>query len=110
MSDLAPRERLQRVLADKPVDRPPVTCTGDMMNAAIVEVMQEEGAPQLSAAHFSSEAMATLAERIHAETGFENLGAPFCMTVEPEVFGSRIDPGDLFLVVTAFPGVTIETS
>ena len=95
MNDLAPRERLQRVLADKPVDRPPVICTGGMMNAAIVQVMQGEGAPQLPAAHFSSEAMATLAERIHSETAFENLGVPFCMTVEPEVLGSRIDPGNL---------------
>jgi len=39
--------------------------------------------------------MAELAQRIQQATGFENLGVPFCMTVEPEVLGSRIDPGSL---------------
>jgi MtaA/CmuA family methyltransferase len=94
MSDLAPRERLERVLADQPVDRPPVICTGGMMNAAVVQVM-EEGGPRLPDAHFSPEAMAQLAENIQAATGFENLGVPFCMTVEPEILGSRIDHGTL---------------
>jgi len=28
-------------------------------------------------------------------TGFENIGVPFCMTVEAELFGSRIDHGTL---------------
>ena len=95
MSELAPRERLGRVLAKQDVDRPPVICTGGMMNAAVLGVMEEEDAPKLPAAHFSAEAMATLAERVHEATGFENLGVPFCMTVEPEVLGSRIDPGSL---------------
>ena len=94
MSDIAPRERLDRVLGGQPVDRPPVICTGGMMNAAVVEVMGENG-PVLPAAHFDAKGMAELAERVHAATGFENLGVPFCMTVEPEVLGSRIDPGTL---------------
>ena len=50
MSDIAPKERLQRVLSDRAVDRPPVVCTGGMMNSAIVEVM-EHGGPVLPAAH-----------------------------------------------------------
>lgn len=94
MPDIAPKERLQRVLSDQVVDRPPVICTGGMMNSAVVQVM-EEGGPSLPAAHFSAEAMALLAERIRSATGFENLGVPFCMTVEPEVLGSRIDHGTL---------------
>jgi [methyl-Co(III) methanol-specific corrinoid protein]:coenzyme M methyltransferase len=95
MSDLAPRDRLDRVLTKQAVDRPPVICTGGMMNAAVVGVMEEDDAPKLPQAHFSAEGMAALAERVQAATGFENLGVPFCMTVEPEVFGSRIDPGTL---------------
>jgi [methyl-Co(III) methanol-specific corrinoid protein]:coenzyme M methyltransferase len=94
MSDIAPKERLERVLDKQSVDRPPVICTGGMMNAAVVQVMDETG-PRLPEAHFSAEGMATLAERIQQATGFENLGVPFCMTVEPEVLGSRIDPGNL---------------
>jgi [methyl-Co(III) methanol-specific corrinoid protein]:coenzyme M methyltransferase len=94
MSDIAPKERLQRVLSDRAVDRPPVVCTGGMMNSAIVEVM-EHGGPVLPGAHFWAEEMATLAENIQRATGFENLGIPFCMTVEAEVLGSRIDFGSL---------------
>lgn len=104
--DIAPRERLSRVLSDQAVDRPPVICTGGMMNAAVVEVMDETG-PVLPAAHFSAEQMADLAERIQHATGFENLGVPFCMTVEPEVLGSQIDAGTLAcepkIVHEAFP-------
>ncbi|MBB4199770.1 methylcobamide--CoM methyltransferase [Rhodoblastus sphagnicola] len=94
MSDIAPSERLSRVLANQPVDRAPVICTGGMMNAAVTQVMDENG-PTLPAAHFDAEGMAELAQRVHAATGFENLGVPFCMTVEPEILGSRIDPGTL---------------
>lgn len=94
MHDLSPQERLDRVFSGQSVDRPPVLCTGGMMNAAVVEVMGEN-APQLPAAHFSAQAMADLSSAVHHATGFENLGVPFCMTVEAEVLGSRIDPGTL---------------
>jgi MtaA/CmuA family methyltransferase len=94
-TQLTPRERLAHVLTKHGVDRPPVICTGGMMNAAVVGVMEETDGPRLPQAHFSSEGMAALAERVQAATGFENLGIPFCMTVEPEVLGSRIDPGSL---------------
>lgn len=92
MSDMAPVERLTRVLSDQAIDRPPVICTGGMMNAAVTQVMDADG-PTLPAAHFDAEAMAELASRVQTATGFENLGVPFCMTVEPEILGSRIDPG-----------------
>jgi len=94
MSPLAPRERLLGVLGKKLVDRPPVICTGGMMNAAIVEVMQKTGLT-LPEAHFSGARMAALAEAVSEHTGFENIGVPFCMTVEAELFGSRIDHGTL---------------
>lgn len=94
MHDVSPLERLDRVVHHESVDRPPVLCTGGMMNSAVVEVM-ENGAPVLPDAHFDAEKMANLAVAIHKATGFENIGIPFCMTVEAEVLGSRIDPGTL---------------
>jgi [methyl-Co(III) methanol-specific corrinoid protein]:coenzyme M methyltransferase len=39
--------------------------------------------------------MASLAAAIHAHTGFENIGLPFCMTAEAELLGSTVDLGTL---------------
>jgi [methyl-Co(III) methanol-specific corrinoid protein]:coenzyme M methyltransferase len=94
MSSLSPKERLLNTLTRKPVDRPPVVCTGGMMNAAIVDVMTKSG-NTLPEAHFDAGRMADLAGDIHVETGFENIGIPFCMTVEAEVLGSEINFGTL---------------
>jgi len=94
MTDFSPRERLLRVLEKKPVDRPPVVCTGGMMNAAIVEVMESTG-HTLPQAHHDPYLMADLAGDVQRHTGFENLGIPFCMTVEAELLGSGIDFGTL---------------
>jgi MtaA/CmuA family methyltransferase len=94
MSSLSPKERLLNTLAKKSVDRPPVVCTGGMMNAAIVDVMTKTG-NTLPEAHFDATRMAALAGDVHAETGFENIGIPFCMTVEAEVLGSDINFGTL---------------
>jgi len=91
---LTPKERLLRVLRRQPVDRAPVICTGGMMNAAIVEIMQQTR-HTLPEAHFDPERMAELSHDIHAFTGFENIGVPFCMTVEAELLGSEIDHGTL---------------
>jgi [methyl-Co(III) methanol-specific corrinoid protein]:coenzyme M methyltransferase len=65
-----------------------------MMNAAIVEVMEKTG-HRLPEAHKDARLMAELAVAVHRETGFENLGAPFCVTVEAEALGSRVDLGTL---------------
>ncbi len=94
MDDLSPKERLFRVLQHKTVDRPPVICTGGMMNAAIVDVMKLSG-QTLPAAHHDAQLMANLSEAVGQYTEFENLGIPFCMTVEAEVLGSKIDFGSL---------------
>jgi [methyl-Co(III) methanol-specific corrinoid protein]:coenzyme M methyltransferase len=91
---LSPKERLRDTLRKKRVDRPPVICSGGMMNAAIVDVMEKTG-HTLPEAHFSGAKMAALAEAVSECTGFENIGVPFCMTVEAELFGSRIDHGTL---------------
>lgn len=94
MSDWSPKERLLRVFKKKKVDRPPVICTGGMMNAAVVEIMQQN-AHTLPAAHLDDQLMAGLAADIRRNTGFENLGLPFCLTVEAEVLGSEVDFGTL---------------
>jgi [methyl-Co(III) methanol-specific corrinoid protein]:coenzyme M methyltransferase len=94
MSELTPRDRLLRALRKEPVDRPPVICIGGMMNAAIVDIMTQTG-HTLPEAHFDEWRMAELALAVHKSTGFENIGVPFCMTVEAEALGSGIDPGTL---------------
>ena len=91
---LSPKDRLLDTLKKKRVDRPPVVCTGGMMNAAIVDVMTRTG-HTLPEGHSSPELMAELAGDIQHDTGFENFGIPFCMTVEAEVLGSEIDFGTL---------------
>lgn len=94
MNSLSPKERLLRVLHKESVDRAPVICTGGMMNSAIVEIMQQTG-NMLPEAHFDAKRMAELAQSIQSFTGFENIGVPFCMTIEAELLGSQIDHGTL---------------
>lgn len=94
MNSLSPKERLLRVLRKEKVERPPVICTGGMMNAAIVDVMNRTG-HTLPEAHHDDQLMAELAGDVHEITGFENLGIPFCLTVEAEVLGSEINFGSL---------------
>ncbi|MDP4176837.1 MAG: MtaA/CmuA family methyltransferase [Bacillota bacterium] len=94
MNDLSPKERLLRVLNKQSVDRPPVICPGGMMNAAVVEVMNKTK-HTLPEAHHNEGLMAELAGDVHVNTGFENFGVPFCMTVEAEVLGSEINFGTL---------------
>jgi [methyl-Co(III) methanol-specific corrinoid protein]:coenzyme M methyltransferase len=93
MADIfSPKERLTRALDKNDVERPPVICPGGMMNAAIVDVMQKTGST-LPDAHHDGGLMACLALDVHKNTGFENFGIPFCMTIEAEALGSDVDYG-----------------
>jgi [methyl-Co(III) methanol-specific corrinoid protein]:coenzyme M methyltransferase len=94
MDVFSPKERLLRTLKKEGVDRPPVICPGGMMNAAVVDVMEKRG-HRLPEAHHGAELMSALALDVAEETGFENFGVPFCMTIEPEAMGSSIDYGTL---------------
>ncbi|BBB91290.1 uroporphyrinogen decarboxylase family protein [Methylomusa anaerophila] len=109
MSAFSPKERLLRVLDKQEVDRPPVICPGGMMNSAIVDVMNKTG-HELPAGHHDAGIMAELAHDVHENTGFENFGIPFCMTVEAEVLGSEINYGSLKcepkIEKEVFPSVT----
>lgn len=109
MDALSPLERIQRVLKGEPVDRAPVICPGGMMNSAIVDVMNNHG-HILPEGHSNKEIMAALAQDVQQDTGFENFGIPFCMTVEAEALGSEIDFGTLQcepkIAKEIFPSVT----
>ncbi|MDF2987472.1 MAG: methyltransferase, MtaA/CmuA family [Eubacterium sp.] len=94
MDLISPKERLLRVLEKKNTDRPPVICPGGMMNSAVVEIMNRTG-HLLPEAHHDDGLMSELSRDIHEQTGFENFGLPFCMTVEAEVLGSSINFGTL---------------
>lgn len=87
------KERLLKVLRGEPVDRPPVICPGGMMTMACREVMDSTGClwPEV---HRDAEKMAKLSSAMHDESGFENIGIPFCMTVEAEAFGGEVEDGD----------------
>jgi [methyl-Co(III) methanol-specific corrinoid protein]:coenzyme M methyltransferase len=95
MSDtFSPKERLLRTLNKQGTERPPVICPGGMMNAAIVDVMEKTGRT-LPEAHHAADLMENLARDVTEETGFENFGLPFCMTIEAEALGSEVDFGSL---------------
>ena len=96
MERTTPKERLLAVLQKEHegLDRPPVICVGGMMNAAVVEVMEQTGR-RLPEGHQDADLMAQIALDVHEQTGFENFGLPFCMTVEAEVAGSAISLGSL---------------
>lgn len=64
------------------------------MNSAIVEIM-ENRSYSLPSAHSDWSLMTGLAAQVQDQTGFENFGLPFCMTIEPQALGSQIDLGSL---------------
>jgi len=91
---LTEKERLLKLLRNERVDRPPFLSPGGMMNMAISEVMNIIGCywPE---AHINPEMMARLAIGMHDLGRIENVGAPFCMTVEAEAFGAKVELGNL---------------
>lgn len=84
------KTRLQAVFEHAQVDRPPVICPGGMMSAATTAVLSKA----TGNVHTDPVVMAETAAAIRKHTGFENLGVPFCMTVEAELFGSAVELGD----------------
>lgn len=86
------KERLLNILRGNPVDRPAVICPGGMMNMVVCEAMDRTGV-HWPEAHFSSEKMAALSKAVHDFGGIENVGVPFCMTVEAEGMGAKVYMG-----------------
>ena len=88
------KERLRKALTGERVDRPPFICPGGMMNMITTEVMQRVGSPWPDA-HLEPRAMAKLALGAQRLIGIENLGVPFCMTVEAEAMGALVSMGTM---------------
>ncbi|MBJ6726235.1 uroporphyrinogen decarboxylase family protein [Geomesophilobacter sediminis] len=86
------RERLLRSLARESVDRPPFICPGGMMSMIVTEVMDRCGC-SWPEAHSDAALMARLTAQTSLVAGVENVGVPFCMTVEAEGMGGTVDLG-----------------
>ena len=87
-----PDDRVLHALEGYDVDRPPFICPGGMVNMMTVEAMQHLSADWPECLCDASE-LARLATGVQALTGIENLGVPFCMTVEAEAMGARVNMG-----------------
>ena len=79
--------RLLNTLKKLDADRPPFICPGGMMNMAVMEIMEASQCtwPQ---AHTDPRMMAKLTLAAGHLAGIENVGVPFCMTVEAEAMGA----------------------
>lgn len=89
---MTPKERLQLVLEKKPVDRPPCICPGGMMNMVTAGLMDAANV-YMPDAHTDARKMADLAKAVYEKDCFENYGVPFCMTVEAEEMGAKVNFG-----------------
>lgn len=87
-----PKKRLKMSLNGERVDRPPCICPGGMMNMVTAELMERMGI-YLPEAHTDARKMADLAKAVYEQGCFENCGVPFCMTIEAEEMGARVDLG-----------------
>lgn len=95
---------LQAALDGQKPERVPCICPGGMMNMLTVELMERCGSfwPE---AHTDAGIMADLASAVYEEGLFDNVGVPFCMTVEAEAMGASVILGgrDTEPRVSAYP-------
>lgn len=89
---LTEKERLNKALHNETVDRPPCICPGGMMNMITTDLMDICGITW-PGAHTDAEMMAKLALASYEQGCFENVGVPFCMTVEAEAMGAEVTMG-----------------
>lgn len=86
------KERLQRILHHEETDRPACICPGGMMNMITTDLMEIAGITWPEA-HLDAEKMAALALASYEQGCFENVGVPFCMTIEAEALGAEVTMG-----------------
>lgn len=86
------KTRLVEAAKNKKTDRPPCICPGGMMNMIVYEIMEKAGV-YWPDAHYNPNDMAKLTKALRENGGFENYGVPFCMTVEAEAMGAKVDMG-----------------
>lgn len=91
---LTEKSRLVSAMKLEHTDRPPCICPGGMMNMVTREIMEESGISWPDA-HFDPALMAGLTKAVHDSKCFENYGVPFCMTVEAESMGAKVDMGSV---------------
>jgi [methyl-Co(III) methanol-specific corrinoid protein]:coenzyme M methyltransferase len=88
---MRPLERVLAALAGEWVDRPPICC---MTTSVTLDQERAVGAywPE---AHTDAKEMALLAYAAHSLVGFESVRVPFCLTVEAEIMGAKVDLGKM---------------
>lgn len=89
---ITPKERLKAILEGQEVDRPACICPGGMMNMITTDLMDKIQV-FMPEAHHDARQMAELAKAVYEQGCFENYGVPFCMTVEAEEMGAKVDMG-----------------
>lgn len=87
------KERFFNAINKNEIDRIPCMCPGGMMNMIVTELMDIEHIywPE---AHKDAKLMANLAAGIAKNNILDNVGVPFCMTVEAEAMGAKVHLGD----------------
>lgn len=88
------KQRLLNAMKRINNDRPPCICPGGMMNMAVKELMEWKQVA-FPAAHINAQSMADLAAAAYEAACFENYGVPFCMTIEAEELGAKVDLGNV---------------
>lgn len=86
------KDRLITILDGEDADRPACICPGGMMNMVTAE-LQDVVHISLPEAHSDARMMADLAKAVYTQGCFENVGVPFCMTVEAEALGATVTMG-----------------
>lgn len=89
------KELVLQAISRQSPSRTPCICPGGMMNMIVGELQERCGVfwPQ---AHSDPSLMADLASAVYTEGVLDNIGVPFCMTVEAEAMGSQVDLGDQY--------------
>ncbi|EMS77971.1 uroporphyrinogen decarboxylase family protein [Desulfotignum phosphitoxidans] len=106
---MTPRQRLLCALRAEAVDRVPVIIPGGMMAGSLYALLQQKSVsyPDL---HTRATVMAGYARLLQETCELDNYGVPFCMTIEAEDFGARIDLGDPLKEprVAHYPAATLD--
>lgn len=89
---LSAKERLIKTLSQEAVDRTPCICPGGMMNMVTRDLIDLLGI-DFKEAHKDAKLMSELASAVYDQGCFENYGVPFCMTIESEDMGAKVDFG-----------------
>lgn len=86
------KERIFKILKKEKVDRPSCICPGGMMNMITTGLMKEAEV-YWPGAHTDPKLMADLALASYEKGYFENVGVPFCMSIEAEAMGAKVTMG-----------------